>query len=67
LSDRNWANHLPGRACRATQDAFGENHASRDAGRALGIDPGDLSGAENPDAVNEIRRLVSDRETPVDV
>jgi acetyl-CoA synthetase len=37
----------------------------RDA--ALGIDPGDLSGAENPDAVNEIRRLVSDRETPVDV
>jgi acetyl-CoA synthetase len=34
---------------------------------ALGIDPGDLSGAENPDAVNEIRRLVSDRETPVDV
>ena len=29
---------------------------------ALGIDPGDLSGAENPDAVGEIRRLVSDQE-----
>jgi acetyl-CoA synthetase len=27
---------------------------------ALGIDPGDLSGAENPDAVTEIRRLVAD-------
>jgi acetyl-CoA synthetase len=29
---------------------------------ALGIDPGDLSGAENPDAVSEIRRLVADQE-----
>jgi acetyl-CoA synthetase len=28
---------------------------------ALGIDPGDLSGAENPDAVGEIRRLVADQ------
>jgi acetyl-CoA synthetase len=28
---------------------------------ALGIDPGDLSGAENPDAVSEIRRLVADQ------
>jgi acetyl-CoA synthetase len=27
---------------------------------ALGIDPGDLSGAENPDAVTEIRDLVAD-------
>jgi acetyl-CoA synthetase len=27
---------------------------------ALGIDPGDLSGAENPDAVGEIRRTVAD-------
>jgi acetyl-CoA synthetase len=34
---------------------------------ALGIDPGDLSGAENPDAVGEIRRLVADQVTPVDV
>jgi acetyl-CoA synthetase len=35
---------------------------------ALGIDPGDLSGAENPDAVGEIRRLVSDQEvTFIDV
>ncbi|MDT5093718.1 MAG: acetyl-CoA synthetase [Mycobacterium sp.] len=34
---------------------------------ALGVDPGDLSGAENPDAVEKIRRLVSDKETPVDV
>jgi acetyl-CoA synthetase len=33
---------------------------------ALGIDPGDLSGAENPDAVSEIRRLVADRASPVD-
>lgn len=30
---------------------------------ALGIDPGDLSGAENPNAVTEIRRLVAG-ETP---
>jgi acetyl-CoA synthetase len=28
---------------------------------ALGIDPGDLSGAENPDAVGEIRRLVANQ------
>jgi acetyl-CoA synthetase len=34
---------------------------------ALGIDPGDLSGAENPDAVTEIRDLVADRATPLDV
>jgi acetyl-CoA synthetase len=34
---------------------------------ALGIDPGDLSGAENPDAVGEIRRLVAEQVTPVDV
>jgi acetyl-CoA synthetase len=34
---------------------------------ALGIDPGDLSGAENPDAVGEIRRLVADQTTPLDV
>jgi acetyl-CoA synthetase len=34
---------------------------------ALGIDPGDLSGAENPDAVGEIRRLVVDQASPVDV
>jgi acetyl-CoA synthetase len=34
---------------------------------ALGNDPGDLSGAENPDAVGEIRRLVADQVTPVDV
>jgi acetyl-CoA synthetase len=34
---------------------------------ALGIDPGDLSGAENPDAVNEIRRLVADQAAPLDV
>ncbi|MCU1699392.1 MAG: acyl-CoA synthetase/AMP-acid ligase, partial [Mycobacterium sp.] len=34
---------------------------------ALGIDPGDLSGAENPDAVGEIGRLVADRVSPVDV
>jgi acetyl-CoA synthetase len=34
---------------------------------ALGIDPGDLSGAENPDAVAEIRRLVMERVTPLDV
>ncbi|MDT5119778.1 MAG: acetyl-CoA synthetase, partial [Mycobacterium sp.] len=27
---------------------------------ALGIDPGDLSGAENPDAVTAIRDLVAD-------
>jgi acetyl-CoA synthetase len=27
---------------------------------ALGIDPGDLSGAENPDAVAEIRDLIAD-------
>jgi acetyl-CoA synthetase len=33
---------------------------------ALGIGPGDLSGAENPNAVNAIRRLVSDQERPVD-
>ena len=33
---------------------------------ALGMDPGDLSGAENPDAVNQIRRLVFAQETPVD-
>ena len=31
---------------------------------ALGIDPGDLSGAENPDAVSEIRRLVATSMTP---
>jgi acetyl-CoA synthetase len=31
---------------------------------ALGIDPGDLSGAENPDAVGEIRRLVADQASP---
>jgi acetyl-CoA synthetase len=34
---------------------------------ALGIDPGDLSGAENPDAVTEIRRLVADQAAPLDV
>lgn len=34
---------------------------------ALGNEPGDLSGAENPDAVGEIRRLVADQVTPVDV
>jgi acetyl-CoA synthetase len=35
---------------------------------ALGIDPGDLSGAENPDAVREIRRLVANQDvTSVDV
>jgi acetyl-CoA synthetase len=34
---------------------------------ALGIDPGDLSGAENPDAVGEIRRLVAHQTTPLDV
>jgi acetyl-CoA synthetase len=33
---------------------------------ALGIDPGDLSGAENPDAVGQIRRLVAEA-SPVDV
>jgi acetyl-CoA synthetase len=31
---------------------------------ALGIDAGDLSGAENPNAVGEIRRLVADQVTP---
>jgi acetyl-CoA synthetase len=31
---------------------------------ALGIDPGDLSGAENPDAVTEIRRLVATSRPP---
>jgi hypothetical protein len=30
---------------------------------AIGIDP-DLSGAENPDAVGEIRRLVADQASP---
>jgi acetyl-CoA synthetase len=30
---------------------------------ALGIDPGDLSGAENPDAISEIRRLVATSKT----
>jgi len=30
---------------------------------ALGVDPGDLSGAENPDAVAEIRRLVATSKT----
>jgi acetyl-CoA synthetase len=34
---------------------------------ALGIDPGDLSGAENPNAVTEIRRLVADQAAPLDV
>jgi acetyl-CoA synthetase len=34
---------------------------------ALGIDPGDLSGAENPDAVAEIRRIVMERVAPLDV
>ncbi|MCV7301294.1 AMP-binding protein [Mycobacterium barrassiae] len=35
---------------------------------ALGTDPGDLSGAENPDALGEIRRLVAAEEkTSVDV
>jgi acetyl-CoA synthetase len=33
---------------------------------ALGVDPGDLSGAENPDAVAQIRQLVGDRISPVD-
>jgi acetyl-CoA synthetase len=33
---------------------------------ALGIDPGDLSGAENPDAVGEIRRLIAQQVTPAD-
>ena len=33
---------------------------------ALGIDPGDLSGAENPDAVAEVRRLVADEVSPID-
>ena len=32
---------------------------------ALGIDPGDLSGAENPDALGAIRRLVAARVEPV--
>ena len=31
---------------------------------ALGIDPGDLSGAENPEAVTEIRRLVATSKKP---
>jgi acetyl-CoA synthetase len=31
---------------------------------ALGVDPGDLSGAENPDAVSEIRRLVATSVAP---
>jgi acetyl-CoA synthetase len=31
---------------------------------ALGIDPGDLSGAENPDALGEIRRTVADQASP---
>ena len=34
---------------------------------ALGVDPGDLSGAENPDALGEIRRLVADKVSPADV
>jgi acetyl-CoA synthetase len=34
---------------------------------ALGIDPGDLSGAENPDALGEIRRIVAPQVSPVDV
>jgi acetyl-CoA synthetase len=34
---------------------------------ALGIDPGDLSGAENPDALGEIRRIVAHQVSPVDV
>jgi acetyl-CoA synthetase len=33
---------------------------------ALGIDPGDLSGAENPDALDEIRRRVADKVSPAD-
>jgi acetyl-CoA synthetase len=33
---------------------------------ALGIDPGDLSGAENPDALGEIRRCVADKVSPAD-
>jgi acetyl-CoA synthetase len=33
---------------------------------ALGTDPGDLSGAENPDAVTEIGQLVAERVTPLD-
>jgi acetyl-CoA synthetase len=33
---------------------------------ALGIDPGDLSGAENPDAVAQIRQIVMERVTPLD-
>ncbi|MCW2628452.1 AMP-binding protein [Mycobacterium sp.] len=31
---------------------------------ALGVDPGDLSGAENPDALTQIRRLVADQVSP---
>jgi acetyl-CoA synthetase len=34
---------------------------------ALGIDPGDLSGAENPDAVADIRQIVMERVAPLDV
>jgi acetyl-CoA synthetase len=34
---------------------------------ALGIDPGDLSGAENPDAVAEIRQIVMAQVAPLDV
>jgi acetyl-CoA synthetase len=34
---------------------------------ALGVDPGDLSGAENPEAVTEMRRLVAEQLTPLDV
>jgi acetyl-CoA synthetase len=34
---------------------------------ALSIDPGDLSGAENPDAFGEIRRIVAHQVSPVDV
>jgi acetyl-CoA synthetase len=33
---------------------------------ALGIDPGDLSGAENPEAVASIRRLVAEEAAPAD-
>jgi acetyl-CoA synthetase len=33
---------------------------------ALGVDPGDLSGAENPDAVDAIRRMVAGALTPLD-
>jgi hypothetical protein len=53
---------------RATQDAIGAKIIRRAIrAAALGIDPGDLSGAENPNAVTEIRRLVADQAAPLDV